>query len=64
MFNFNTLYDSFVCTIDNVFIIAPKKQIIKKFVKLCFHSSYTQCKPLFNLDEIFHRKLSIPINAI
>ena len=36
MFNFNTLYDSFVCTIDNVFIIAPKKQIIKKVRETLF----------------------------
>ena len=49
------------CPLDGVLIIAPKrrilhrKKIMKKFVKLYLHSSYT-IQNSFHLDEIFHKK--------
>ena len=33
------------------------KKIMKKFVKLCLHSSYT-AQNSFHFDEIFHRKFN------
>ena len=40
-----------------------QKKIMKKFVKVCLHSSYT-LQNSFHFDEILRRKYKIPFDAI